>query len=51
MEVVEDVIETQFALAGLYTALENLKGDKALIVAGDMPLIRKGVVRLLLRSA
>ncbi len=51
VEVVKDVIEKQFALAGLYTALENLKGDKALIVAGDMPLIRKEVVRLLLRRA
>ncbi|MEJ7554095.1 MAG: molybdenum cofactor guanylyltransferase MobA [Aquificaceae bacterium] len=51
VEVVKDVIEKQFALAGLYTALENLKGDKALIVAGDMPLIRKEVVSLLLRRA
>ena len=51
VEVVKDVIEKQFALAGLYTALENLKGDKALIVAGDMPLIKKEVVSLLLRRA
>ncbi len=51
VEVVKDVIEKQFALVGLYTALENLKGDKALIVAGDMPLIRKEVVSLLLRRA
>ncbi len=51
VEVVKDVIEKQFALVGLYTALENLKGDKALIVAGDMPLIKKEVVSLLLRRA
>ncbi len=51
VEVVKDAIEKQFALAGLYTALENLKGDKALIVAGDMPLIKKEVVSLLLRRA
>ncbi len=51
VEVIKDTIEKQLALAGIYTALEHLKGEKALIVAGDMPLIKKEVVEFLLNSA
>ncbi len=51
VEILKDTLEKQFALAGIYTALENLRVDKALIVAGDMPLIKKEVVNLLLEKA
>ncbi len=51
VEILKDALEKQFALAGVYTALENLRGEKALIVAGDMPLIKKEVVNLLLEKA
>ncbi len=51
VEILEDMLEKQFALAGIYTALKNLKGEKALIVAGDMPIIRKRVLKALLERA
>lgn len=44
LELIEDIIEKQFALAGLYTALKATEGEKALIVSGDMPLLRREVV-------
>lgn len=51
VELLKDSIEKQYALAGLYTALENMKGERALILAGDMPLVKEQVVRLLLHKA
>ncbi|MEJ5338885.1 MAG: molybdenum cofactor guanylyltransferase MobA [Aquificaceae bacterium] len=51
VEILEDKIAKQLALAGVYTALENLRGDRALILAGDMPMIKREVVQLLLERA
>ncbi|MEN3027977.1 MAG: molybdenum cofactor guanylyltransferase [Aquificaceae bacterium] len=48
VELLKDKIEKQFALSGLYTALTNLKGEKGLVVAGDMPLLRESLLRRLL---
>lgn len=40
VEVCKDLLQKQYALAGLYSALQKLKGEKALVLAGDMPLIK-----------
>lgn len=44
VEFIKDLLKKQYAIAGLYTALKNLHGEKALVISGDMPLIRKEVV-------
>jgi molybdopterin-guanine dinucleotide biosynthesis protein A len=44
LEIIEDIVEKQFALAGVYTALKATKGKKALIVSGDMPLLSRDVI-------
>ncbi|MCS6998442.1 MAG: molybdenum cofactor guanylyltransferase [Aquificaceae bacterium] len=52
VELLQDKMEKQFVLSGLYTALVNLKGEKGLVVAGDMPLLRESLLkRLVKRSA
>ncbi len=51
VEVYKDIIQKQYALAGLYTALHKLKGEKAFIVAGDMPLIKPEVALYLWESS
>lgn len=51
VEIIKDELEKQLALAGVYTALKSLKGERAIIVAGDMPMIKKEVVQLLLEKA
>lgn len=43
VEVCKDLLQKQYALAGLYSALRELKGEKALVLAGDMPLIKPEV--------
>ncbi len=47
VELIEDLLEKQYALAGLYTSLMNTHSDRALVVSGDMPLIKGQVVRYL----
>ncbi|MFN3870019.1 MAG: molybdenum cofactor guanylyltransferase, partial [Aquificaceae bacterium] len=50
VELIKDLLEKQYPLAGLYTALKNLSGDKALVLSGDMPLIKEEVIAYLLGS-
>lgn len=51
VEILEDQLEKQLALAGIHTALKSLRGERALIVAGDMPLVKREVVSLLLERS
>ncbi|MCS7171086.1 MAG: molybdenum cofactor guanylyltransferase [Aquificaceae bacterium] len=51
VELIEDFLEKQCALSGIHTALRNLKNTKGLIVAGDMPLIRKNLLETLIQKA
>lgn len=51
VEIIKDLLDKQYALAGLYTALKNLSGDKALVISGDMPLVKEKVVKYLLNKS
>lgn len=51
VEFLEDLLEKQYAIAGLYTALKSLYGEKALVISGDMPLIKEEVVKHLWEKA
>lgn len=51
VEVLQDVLEKQFALSGVHTALKNLKGERALVVAGDMPLLKEKLLKELIKSS
>ncbi|MFN7065416.1 MAG: molybdenum cofactor guanylyltransferase MobA [Aquificaceae bacterium] len=51
VELLEDLLKKQYALAGVYTALRNLSGDRALILSGDMPLLREKVLKHLLENS
>jgi molybdopterin-guanine dinucleotide biosynthesis protein A len=50
VEVVEDLLPHRTPLAGILTALRVTEGREVLILGGDMPLMREGVLRLLLRE-
>ncbi|MFN3976163.1 MAG: molybdenum cofactor guanylyltransferase MobA [Aquificaceae bacterium] len=45
VEFIKDLLERQYAIAGLYTALKSLYGEKALVISGDMPLIKEEVIK------
>ncbi|MFN3598633.1 MAG: molybdenum cofactor guanylyltransferase MobA [Aquificaceae bacterium] len=50
VELIKDLLEKQYPLAGLYTALRNLSMDKALVISGDMPLVKEEVITYLWES-
>ncbi len=51
VRIIKDLIDKQYALAGVYTALRSFSGEKALIISGDMPLVKKEVVKYLLENS
>ncbi len=51
VELLQDLLDKHYALAGLYTALKNMVGEKALVISGDMPLIKPEVVQFLFERA
>ena len=50
VEVLEDLLPDRTPLAGIFTALKSAEGSEALILGGDMPLIREEVLRLLMEE-
>ncbi|ADC89009.1 Molybdopterin-guanine dinucleotide biosynthesis protein A-like protein [Thermocrinis albus DSM 14484] len=40
VELVEDLMEEQMVLAGVYTALKEARGKKVVILCADMPLVK-----------
>ena len=49
--IVEDLLQEQTPLVGIYTALELSPRERVAILSGDMPLIRPEVLRLLKERA
>ncbi len=45
--LVRDLVEEQFALAGLYTALSYTNQNKVVILSADMPLIKGELISLI----
>ncbi len=50
VEVVEDLLPDQAPIIGLYTALSSCKGDRAMILSGDTPLIKPEILKLLMEE-
>ncbi|MDQ7082134.1 MAG: molybdenum cofactor guanylyltransferase [Aquificota bacterium] len=50
VEVLEDLLPDRTPLAGILTALKSAEGSRALILGGDMPLIKEEVLRLLMEE-
>ncbi|MCS6957376.1 MAG: molybdenum cofactor guanylyltransferase MobA [Aquificaceae bacterium] len=51
VEILEDLLEEQLALSGIYTAVKSLGEDRCLIVAGDMPALKDGVIKKLVHKS
>lgn len=49
-DVIEDLLPDQSPAVGLYTALEETGMDRAMILSGDLPLIKPEVLRILIRE-
>ncbi len=50
VSILEDILPFQSPIAGLYTALKKTNGDKVLLLSGDMPLLKEGIIRLLIQK-
>lgn len=50
LPVISDCVESLGPLSGIYTALENCRTSRALVVACDMPLVRSEFFLLLLQK-
>ncbi len=50
ISILEDAVPFQSPIAGIYTALLNLRLEKALIVSVDLPLLKKEVLEILVSS-
>ncbi len=48
--VVEDLLQMQTPLVGLYTAMRHCDEDSFLLLAGDMPLVKPSVIEFLVSS-
>ncbi|MCX8076698.1 MAG: molybdenum cofactor guanylyltransferase [Aquificaceae bacterium] len=51
VELLQDILDKQSALSGLYTAIKNAKGERCLVVAGDMPFLEKNLLKRLVESS
>jgi len=47
VELLKDILQEQFALAGLYTALSHTNQDKVVVLSADMPLIKGELISLI----
>jgi molybdopterin-guanine dinucleotide biosynthesis protein A len=47
VELLKDILQEQFALAGLYTALSHTNQYKVVILSADMPLIKGELISLI----
>ena len=47
VELLKDILQEQFALAGLYTALSHTDQDKVVVLSADMPLIKGELISLI----
>lgn len=51
VDFLQDLLDKQSALSGLYTALKHLGKGRGLVVAGDMPMLQKSLLCKLLENS
>lgn len=51
LRVIEDLIQGQGPLGGIYTGLKSISQDKAFFVACDMPFLHRGLIKRLIDAS